>query len=155
MLRFGVVAAVALCASALLAVQGRTAAHPTVVKHTCGLTDQQFLVNYKLELEDVGVYGGDYLSGDAKAGDVESAADEAASVVRNSRPLDPSLKTVRALAPAMFTEYAAAVNARAHGKSAARQMYLSYQIGWRVQYTLRQAEPGLSAKGCEVGDLLQ
>jgi hypothetical protein len=156
MLRFGVVAAVLLCASAFLAVQGRTAAHQdTPVAHTCGLTDREFLANYRLELENVGVYGGDFLAGNAKAGDVESAAAEAASVVRASRPLDPSLKTVRALAPVMFTEYAAAVKARAAGHTAARQMYLAYQIGWRVQYTLRTAEPALDAKGCDVGDLLQ
>ncbi|MGH2977211.1 MAG: hypothetical protein ACRDKC_02405 [Gaiellaceae bacterium] len=156
MLRFGVVAAVVVCVSAFLVAQGRTAAHkPQAVQHTCGLTDRDFLANYRLELENVGVYGGDYLSGSAKAQQVESAAQEAAQTVRASRPLDPSLKNVRALAPLMFVDYAAAVQARAHGRNSSHQMYLAYQIGARVQYTFSTAAPGLAAAGCDVGDLLQ
>jgi hypothetical protein len=156
MLRFGVVAAVVVCVSALLVAQGRTAPHKAgAIVHTCGLTDREFLTNYGLELENVGVYGGDYLSGSAKAQQVVGAADDAAQVVRASRPLDPSLQDVRALAPAMFIDYAAAVKARAHGQSAGREMYLAYQIGARVQFTLKNAQPGLSAKGCDVSDLLQ
>ena len=156
MLRFGVVAAVVVCVSALLVAQGRTAPHKAgQIVHTCGLTDREFLTNYSLELENVGVYGGDYLTGSAKAQQVESAANDAASVVRASRPLDPSLQDVRALAPVMFTEYAAAVKARQKGQSASHQMFLAYQIGDRVQFTLKNAEAGLSAKGCDVADLLQ
>jgi len=156
MLRIGVVAAVFACVSTFLVAQGRTAhASNTPIHHTCGLTDREFIANYQLELENVGVYGGDYLSGDAKAKQVESAADDAAQVVHASRPLDPSLKTVRALAPVMFLDYAAAVKARASGQSASKEMYLSYEIGWRVQYTLKTAQHGLAAKGCDVSDLLQ
>ncbi|HZQ81246.1 MAG TPA: hypothetical protein VFB25_04645 [Gaiellaceae bacterium] len=157
MLRFGVVAAVFVGVSSFLVVQGRAAhaSNTAPIQHTCGLTDREFIVNYQLELENVGVYGGDYLSGDAKAKQVESAADDAAQVVRAARPLDPSLKTVRALAPVMFLDYAAAVKARSAGRDAGREMYLAYDIGARVQYTLQTAQQGLAAKGCDVGDLLQ
>lgn len=154
MLRFGVVAAVLVFSGALLAGQGRTSAHEAL-QHTCGLTDRQFLSNYQMELEAVGVFGSDYLNGDAKATDVVSAAKDAASVVRSSVPFDPSLKIVRMYAPAMFLAYAQAVQSRAEGEDAGRQMYLAYSVGQKVQDTLRAAEPGLSKAGCDVADLLQ
>src|SRR5947209_6603219 len=111
MLRFGVVAAVLAFAGALLAGQGRTSAHQAL-QHTCGFTDRQFISNYQLQMEEVGVYGDDFLTGSAKAEDVVSAAQQAADIVRSSVPFDPSLKIVRTYAPAMFLAYASAVQAR-------------------------------------------
>jgi hypothetical protein len=154
MLRFGVAAAVLVCAGAFLASQGKSAAHEKV-EHTCGLTDRQFLANYQIQLEEVGVYGDDYLHGAATAKDVASAAKGAAKVVRSSAPFDPSLQLVKKYAPVMFMHYADAVQARAAGKTAAREMYLAYSIGARVQDALHEAAPALSALGCDVSDVLQ
>lgn len=154
MFRFGVVAAVLVFTGALLAGQGRSSAHEAI-QHTCGLTDRQFLSNYSMELESVGVFGADYLNGTAKAADVVKAANDAARIVRTSVPFDPSLKLVKIYAPAMFLAYADAVRTRAAGGTAGRQMYLAYSVGQKVQDTLRAAAPGLTAAGCDVSDLLQ
>jgi hypothetical protein len=154
MLRFGVVAAVLACTGAFLASQGHSAA-PVAIQHTCGLTDRQFLENYQVQLAEVGVYGDDYLKGNATAKDVISAAQGAAKVVHSSAPFDPSLQLVKKYAPVMFVQYAEAVAARAAGHSAAREMYMAYSIGSRVEETLRDAQPGLAALGCDVSDVLQ
>src|SRR4051812_45586762 len=154
MLRFGVAAAVLACVGALLAGQGRSAA-PERIEHTCGLTDRQFLANYEIQLAEVGVYGDDYLHGAASAKELVSVATGAAKVVRSSAPFDPSLQIVKKYAPVMFTHYAEAVQARAAGGTAARQMYLAYSIGARVQDTLREAAPSLSALGCDVSDVFK
>src|SRR4051794_16156718 len=154
MLRFGVAAAVLACVGALLAGQGRSAA-PERIEHTCGLTDRQFLANYQIQLAEVGVYGDDYLHGAATAKDVVSVAQSAAKVVRSSAPFDPSLQLVKKYAPVMFLRYADAVQARAAGKTATREMYLAYSIGARVEDALREAAPSLSALGCDVSDVLQ
>jgi hypothetical protein len=154
MLRIGVVAAALVLAGALLVGQGHSAgAQP--VQHTCGLTDRQFISNYEVQLTAVGIYGDDYLHGAAGADDVVDVAETAAHVVKSSAPYDPSLRLVRRLAPAMFLEYADAVRARAGGDSAARQMYLAYSIGARVEDALREGRPGLEAAGCDVADLLE
>lgn len=154
MLRFGVAAAVLALVGGFLANQGRSAA-PTTIRHTCGLTDRQFLANYQVQLAEVGVYGDDYLSGNATGDDVIVTAKQAAKVVRSSAPFDPTLRLVRTLAPAMFLEYAQAISAREAGRSAAREMYLAYSISARVQDALKEAEPALTAAGCDVANVLQ
>jgi hypothetical protein len=155
MLRFGVVAAVLACTGAFLANQGHSSAAHAAIQHTCGLTDRQFLSNYQVQLAEVGVYGDDYLKGNASADDVISAAQSAAKIVRSSAPFDPSLQLVKKYAPAMFMQYGNAIQARDEGRSAAREMYLAYSIGARVEDALRDAEPGLTAAGCDVSDVLQ
>lgn len=138
---------------AILASSGRSSA-PAPVEHTCGLTDRQFLENYRVQMAQVGMYGDDYLAGTAKAQDLIAAAREAARVVRTSAPFDPSLMIVRHYAPAMFLEYSRAVKARAAGKNASPAMYRSYSISTQVKEVLRAAQPGLAAAGCDVADLL-
>lgn len=127
---------------------------PAHVRHSCGLTDRQFLSNYQVHLEAVGMYGDDYLNGSAKAQDVIAAARDAARAVDSSAPFDPSLLTVRRYAPGMFLEFSRAVRARAAGKNAAPAMYRSQLLGARVNEVLREAQPGLAAAGCDVADLL-
>jgi hypothetical protein len=152
-LRFGAIAVVLVAGAVFLAVQGRASARTTVV-HSCGLTDRQFISNYAMELESVGMYGDDYVHGSADADDLIDAANEAARIVRSSAPFDPSLQTVKRYAPVMFLEYAKAVQARKDGRAARREMVLAFSIGARVQEVLRGAQPALSAAGCDVTDLL-
>lgn len=151
--RIGVVLVLLAAGVVVVGAHSHSAAN-AAVEHTCGLTDRQFISNYQVQLEGVGMYGSDYLAGNAKAADVIDAAEEAARVVRSSAPLDPSLRTIRQLAPAMFLDYAEAVRARERGYSASRQMYLAYTAGARIDDTLHDAAPGLGAAGCDVGDLI-
>ena len=137
---------------AVLASAGRSSA-PAPIQHSCGLTDRQFLSNYQVQLASVGMSGSDYLAGSAKAQEVIAAAREAARVVRTSAPFDPSLLIVRQYAPAMFLEYGRAVRARAAGKNASPAMYRSYTISTHVTEVLREAQPGLTAAGCDVTGL--
>jgi hypothetical protein len=153
MLRLGVAVLMLVSIGAGLASSGRSSA-PGPVKHTCGLTDRQFISNYQVQFAAVGMYGNDYLTGSAKPQDVIAAAREAARVVRTSAPQDPSLLTVRHYAPAMFLEYARAVKARAAGKNANPAMYRSYSISTHVYDVLRAARAGLAAAGCEISDLI-
>lgn len=138
---------------AILASSGRSSA-PAAIRHTCGLTDRQFLSNYQVQLASVGMSGNDYLAGGADAKEVIGAAKEAARVVRTSAPFDPSLMIVRHYAPAMFLEFGRAVKARAAGKNASPAMYRSYSISTHVTEVLRDAQPGLAAMGCDISDLL-
>lgn len=153
MLRLGVVACLLITAGFVVLAMGRSSAHATV-EHSCGLTDRQFISNYQVQLEAVGMYGSDYLNGSATAGDVISAANEAARIVHTSAPFDTSLQTVKHFAPAMFVEYGRAVRARSKGKDSTAHMYRAYSIGAAVQDTLREAQPALSAAGCDVSPLL-
>jgi hypothetical protein len=154
MLRLGVVVLLLLAtSSAVYASAGRSSA-PARIRHTCGLTDKQFLANYQVQLAAVGMYGDDYLNGSAKPQDVIGAARDAALAVRSSAPFDPSLLTVRHYAPAMFLEFGRAVKARAAGENAGPAMYRSYSLSARVNEVLKEAEPGLAAVGCDVTDLL-
>jgi hypothetical protein len=153
MSRFGIAAVVLVAAAMVLVLQGHNGASASP-EHTCGLTDRQFITNYQVQLEAVGMYGVDYLQGDAKAADVIGVARDAARIVKSSAPYDPSLELVRRYAPAMFLDYANAVQARAAGKNAGRQMYLAYTIGARVQQILREAQPALAAAGCDVSSML-
>jgi hypothetical protein len=151
----GVAAAVLVGVGAALAGQGRSESHTVVVNHTCGLTDRQFLESYGMQLAAVNMYGSDFIRGSASAKEVIGVARSAANEVRAQRPLDPSLRIVLKYAPAMFMQYADAVRARENGDSAAREMYLAYSIGSRVEDTLREAKPGLERAGCDLSGVLQ
>jgi hypothetical protein len=153
MLRLGVAVLMLVAVGAVYASAGRSSA-PATVRHSCGMTDRQFLSNYQVQLASVGMYGNDYLAGGADAKEVIGAAKEAARVVRTSAPFDPSLMIVRHYAPAMFLEFGRAVKARAAGENAGPAMYRSYSISTHVSEVLRDAQKGLAAAGCDVSDLL-
>jgi hypothetical protein len=154
MLRLGVVAAALACV--LVLVGGRHhSASAGAVAHTCGLTDRQFLDDYQVQLTYVDLLGDDFVHGDAKAKEVVAATRDAAATVHRARPLDPSLRLVRKFARAMFLQYGDAVQARASGRTATREMYLASQIGAHVHDVLGEARSGLAAKGCDVSDLLE
>jgi hypothetical protein len=147
-----VVLALLVTSGGLYASAGRSS-QPARVRHSCGLTDRQFLANYEVHLTAVGMYGDDYLHGSAKPQDVIGAARDAAHAVRSSAPFDPSLLTVRRYAPGMFLEFSRAVRARAAGGNPAAPMYRSQLLGARVDEVLKQAQPALAALGCDVSDL--
>jgi len=154
MLRLGVFGVLVISVVAFLGFARASNAAHRPVEHTCGLTDQQFLAVYSLQLQAVGMYGNDYLNGAAKAKDAISAAKEAATAVGSSAPFDPSLQTVKHLAPPMFLEFGRAVKARAAGKDATAAMYRAYSLSTRVQEVLQEAEPSLTPLGCNVADVL-
>ena len=156
MLRLGVFGVIVISVVAFLGFARASNAAHRPVQHTCGLTDQQFLAVYSLQLQAVGMYGNDFLSGAAKAQDAISAAKEAAMAVGSSAPFDPSLQTVKHLAPPMFLEFGRAVKARASGKdaSASAAMYRAYSLSTRVQEVLHEAQPALTPLGCNVADVL-
>jgi hypothetical protein len=153
MLRLGVLALLLAAGSVFVAAQGHSAARASI-EHTCGLTDRQFIENYEVQMEAVGMYGNDYLSGNAKASDLISASQDAARSVRSSAPFDPSLQLVKRLAPGMFYAYAEAVRTRSRGGNPNRQMYTAYIVSERVRDVLREAQPGLTAAGCDISNML-
>jgi hypothetical protein len=157
LLRHGVLAIALVSACVALAAAGHSASaqdRPAKIEHTCGLTDREFITAYSTNLTGVGMYGLDYLDGSAKPGEVIQASHDAATMMRNSAPLDPSLRTVKHLAPVMFLEYGKAVRAREAARNPRDHMYRAYSVGARIQDVLRDAQPGLAAKGCDIADLL-
>ena len=153
MLRLGVIVLLLVTAFAVVLGASRSSAHATV-EHSCGVTDRQFLQIVAMQVESVGLYGDDYLHGTAKANELIAVAHEAARAVRETAPFDTSLQTVRHYLPAMFLQYADAVRMREAGKDSARDMYLAYSTGARVKDVLREAQPALTAAGCDVSNLL-
>lgn len=154
MLRLGLVLLLFLSFVAFLGFARASSARSRPVVHSCGLTDRQFLTVYDLQLQAVGMYGTDYMNGEAKAQDAISAAKEAAMAVKSSAPFDPSLQTVKHLAPPMFLEFGRAVKLRSVGKDASPAMYRAYSLSARVRDVLTEAEPQLTALGCSVSDVL-
>jgi hypothetical protein len=152
-LRLAVLALVLVTASAVLLTVSHSSAQARV-EHSCGLTDREFLQIAQIQIEAVGVYGDDYLRGEAKAKELISVSREAARAVRATVPYDTSLQTARNYLPIMFLHYADAVRMREEGKNAAPDMYLAYQVGARVKQVLTDAEPALNAAGCDVSPLL-
>jgi hypothetical protein len=152
-LRLGVIMVLLLAAASVILGLSRSSAHATV-EHSCGLTDREFLQIAALNIESVGIYGNDYLHGNAKATELIAVSKEAARAIRATVPYDTSLQTVRGYLPAMFLDYANAVRMREQGKDAGPDMYVAYAIGARAKEVLREAQPALTAAGCDVSDLL-
>jgi hypothetical protein len=152
-LRLGVIALLLLTVFTVLLGASRSSAHATV-QHSCGLTDREFLQIAALQVETVGMYGDDYLRGDAKAKELIAVTREAARAVDETAPFDTSLQTARRYLPLMFLQYADAVRKRDAGKDSSPDMYLAYSIGARVKEVLHEAKPALTAAGCDVSDLL-
>src|SRR5436190_10749125 len=112
MLRLDVVVLLLLVTSGAVYASAGRSSQPAPVRHTCGLTDRQFLANYQVQLAAVGMYGDDFLHGSAKPQEVIGAAKDAARAMHSSAPFDPALLTVRRYAPGMFLEFGRAVKAR-------------------------------------------
>ena len=134
-----------------VATSGRANAHVT---HTCSVTDRQFIETAKTNMTALGLWGQQYLSGDAKAKEVVDEAKRAAKIVHATSPTDPSLGQTRSLMIGMFTEYGKAIDAQAKRGDAGTHMFRAYGLANFAHTLLESAAPALRRKGCDVRPLL-
>ena len=153
MMRSGVIAA-GLVVAAIVLVAGGHAAPTRGPAHTCSATDRQFISAAELNISSIGMFGEDYLHGNAKAKEVIGAARDASRAMSDTDPRDKSLSSARQLMRAMFLEYGRAVKAHASGKDAGKHMYRAYSLANFAHEVLEEAEPGLASRGCDIHDLL-
>ena len=154
MRRLGLTAAglAALCALALaLATNGR--AKPAT-GHTCSATDRQFIQAAAVNMTALGLWGEQYESGDAKAGEVISEAKREEKTMRAMGPTDRSLAQARRLLVGMLAEYAKALEIQQHHGNAGPHMYRAYGLANYVHGVLQKAQPALVTRGCDLTDLL-
>ena len=126
----------------------------THVRHTCSLTDKQFLQVAQLNMTSLGEWSDDYLHGAAKAVDVVGEAQNASKRVAATSPTDPSLAQTRALLVAMFSEYSRAIQAKARHGDAGRYIFHAYGLANLAHDVLVNAGPALATRGCDVSPLL-
>jgi hypothetical protein len=122
--------------------------------HTCSALDRQFLQTVSSNMEQL-----QYWSDSLQARDVAPAV-----VIRQARaesrqvavtaPTDPSLQTARSLLRKMFLEYGAAVRAKTLGRSPGTHVRNAYTLANGVHELLVQAEPGMTAQGCDLAQVL-
>jgi hypothetical protein len=153
-MRSGVIAAGLVVAAVVLVAGGRAAPSRGGVTHTCSATDRQFISVAELNISSIGMFGEDYLHGNAQAKEVVFAARDASRQMGATDPRDGSLSSARRLMRAMFLEYGRAVRAHAAGKDAGKHMYRAYSLANFAHEVLVEAEPGLAKRGCDVKDLL-
>ena len=123
-------------------------------RHTCSVTDRQFIETAKTNVTAVGLWGDEYLSGDAAADEVVHEAKQAARIVDGTNPTDPSLRETRRLMIGMFTEYGRAVEAKARGGDPGAHMYRAYGLANFAHDVLVAADAPLRRRGCSVRPLL-
>jgi hypothetical protein len=145
----GLVAAFTVALSLATASRARPS-----LSHTCTVTDRQFIETARTNITAMGLWGQQYLSGEAGAGEVVGQAKQAAKIVAGTSPADPSLSRTRRLMVGMFTEYAKGVQLQAKHKDGGRHVYRSYGLANYAHDTLAQAEPALRKHGCDVAPLL-
>jgi hypothetical protein len=154
--RTGLTAAglVLLAASILLpAAVGRAQPGAEIV-HTCTATDRDFIKTAQSNIAALGLWGEEYVRGEATAREVIQEAEDAEKLVRRTGPRDPSLQKTQTLMRAMFTEYARAIRAKVRNKDAASHMYRAYGLANFARDVLVQAAPELRKHGCDVSALL-
>ena len=154
MRRIGLTAAgllVTLTLALSLATSGRAKAP---LAHTCSATDRQFIETAKTNITAIGLWGQEYLTGDAGAGEVVAEAKRAAQIVEGTQPSDPSLQQARTLMRSMFVEYGRAIRAHARHGDAGSHMFRAYGIANSTHEVLANAAPALAARGCDVAPLL-
>jgi hypothetical protein len=152
--RIGLTAAgllVTLTLALSLATSGRAKA---LLAHTCSATDRQFIETARTNVTAVGLWGQDYLSGNAEPGEVVAEAKRAAQIVGGTQPSDPSLEQARILMRSMFVEYGRAIRAHARHQDAGSHMFRAYGIANSTHEVLSNAQPALKARGCDVASLL-
>ena len=152
-------AATFVCAALVLGVSvllgsGRAQASASTVKHTCSAADRQFLQTARDNMTELGYWGDELVSGDATPAVVIKQSRSEADQIAATRPIDPSLRTAGSLLRKMFLEYAAAVKTKALGGSPGDHVRNAYTLANGVHELLLQAEPGMTAKGCNLAPLL-
>jgi hypothetical protein len=155
-MRIGLSAAAgALLLGAVLVVSASAGApRQATVVHTCSATDRQFISTAQVNMAALDLWSDQYLHGGARAGEVVKEARDAATIVEQTNPSDPSLTQTKYLMNAMFTEYAAAVLAKQHHREPGQHIYRAYGFANFAHDILVQAQPDLKKRGCDVGDLL-
>jgi hypothetical protein len=153
-LRSGVIAAGLVVAAVVLVAGGRAAPSRSGVTHTCSATDRQFISVAELNISSVGMFGEDYLHGNAQAKEVLGATRDASRQMADTSPRDGSLSSARRLMRSMFLEYGRAIRAHAAGRDAGKHMYRAYSLANFAHEVLAEAQPGLARHGCDVKDLL-
>src|SRR5919201_1375475 len=152
--RIGLTAAGLLATLALALSLATSSRAKAPLSHTCSLTDRQFVETAKTNMAALGLWGQQYLNGDAKADEVVAEANRAEKIVGATSPTDPSLSQTRALMVAMFGEYARAIHAQAHQGDAGKHMFRAYGLANFAHNVLESASAPLRAKGCDVRPLL-
>ena len=154
MLRRGVSAGFVLIlgAGALAVAATRSDAAP--IAHTCSAPDKQFIRTASVNLTTVGLLGREYIEGEAEAEEVVTVAKRAARSVEQAKPTDPSLERTRLLMNGMFVEYGRAIDAQSRNRDAGRHMYRSYGLANFAHDVLRNAQPELGKRGCDIEPLL-
>jgi hypothetical protein len=138
----------------LLAVASGCSGGGTALAHSCTATDQRFIQTASVDVTALGVLTTDYQSGQADAKAVARQAFDAARRVTHVKPQDPSLQAAQTYMDAMFQEYGEAVTLQAKGEDAGERMHRAYGLANFAHDVLAQAQPELSAHGCDVGPLL-
>ncbi len=122
--------------------------------HSCGATDKRFIKTATINMTELGIWGAAYRDGSAEPETVAAEARAAAKRVAYVQPRDPSLVKAQRLMSAMFSEYGAAVELYGEGKSAGERMYRAYGLANFARDVLADAQPALSARGCDLSPLL-
>jgi hypothetical protein len=150
-----VCAAVVLGLSFLIGTPQAAPAGGVAATHTCSAADKQFLLTVSSNMEQLQYWSDSLQSGDATAAVVIKQAHAEAEQVAVTGPTDPSLHTARSLLRKMFLEYGAAVKARALGSPPGPHVRNAYTLANGVHELLVQAQPGMTAKGCDLTPLLK
>lgn len=133
---------------------GRAEPAGAEIVHTCSATDRDFIKTAEANIAALGLWGEQYLRGEASAREVIAEAKVAARLVRRTGPHDPSLRKTQVLMQAMFTEYGRAIWAKSKNKNAGGHMYRAYGLANFARDVLIEAEPELRTRGCDVSSLL-
>ena len=124
------------------------------LRHSCGATDKSFIKTATLNMTELGIWRAAYKEGSADPHDVANEARAAALRVSYVTPRDPSLVKAQRFMSAMFSEYGEAVDLYGAGKDAGRRMYRAYGLANFARDVLVDAQPALSARGCDLSPLL-
>jgi hypothetical protein len=139
---------------ALALVANGRAKPAAAIAHTCSAPDRQFIQEARTNMTALGLWADQYQSGDAEASEVVSEARRAAKTVQGMGPTDPSLEQTRRLMVGMLVEYAKAVQIQEGHGNAGPHMYRAYGLANYAHGVLENAQPALSARGCDLSQLL-
>ena len=154
MLRIGVIAAALLLAFSIgFAARGDGDGERLVV-HTCGATDRNFIKTASTTMTQLGIWAAAYKDGTTDPDEMAREARDAAKRVAHAEPRDPSLRKAQRFMAAMFSEYGEAVTLFGEGKKAGERMYRAYGLANFARTVLVDAQPALSAHGCDLSPLL-
>ena len=153
------IAATLVCASVVLGLSfligsGRASTRATA-NDTCSAADKQFLATVSSNMTQLGYWSDSLSTGDATPALVIKQSKAEAAQVYATRPTDPSLFTSRSLLRKMFLEYGAAVKTKALGGSPGDHVRNAYTLANGVHELLLQAQPGMTALGCNLAPLLE